>query len=66
MPFLTAIIPRLAVIGFRFAQPLLISQAILFVSTVSAANNESAAYFLVVEATVVYVGMAVSVFRVLS
>lgn len=61
MPFLTAIIPRTAVIVFRFAQPVLMSQAIRFVNSVSAANNlGSAAYFLVVEATAVYVGMAVS------
>lgn len=59
-PFLMAIVPRVAVVIFRFAQALLISRAIRFVTQVSAASDQSGAYWLVVEATVVYVGMAVS------
>lgn len=50
-------------VAFRFAQTLLISRAIRFVTHFSAASDESGAYWLVVEATVVYVGMAVSVLR---
>lgn len=56
-----AIIPRIAVVVFRFSQALLISRAIRFVTHFSAASDESGAYWLVVEATAVYVGMAVSV-----
>lgn len=48
---------------FRFAQPLIISQAIRFVTHISAAGDDQGAYWLVVEAIVVYVGMAVSVLR---
>lgn len=55
-----AILPRIAVVGFRFSQALLISRAIRFVTHFSAASDGSGAYWLVVEATVVYVGMAVS------
>lgn len=58
-----AIVPRIAVVAFRFAQTLLISRAIRFVAKFSAASDESGAYWLVVEATAVYVGMAVSVLR---
>ena len=46
---------------FRFAQPLLISRTIRFVTHFSAAGDDYGAYWLVIEATVVYVGMAVSV-----
>lgn len=58
-----AILPRIAVVVFRFAQALLISRAIRFVTHFSAASDGSGAYWLVVEATVVYVGMAVSATR---
>lgn len=58
-----AVIPRIAVVAFRFAQALLISRAIRFVTKFSAASDETGAYWLVVEATAVYVGMAVSVLR---
>lgn len=50
-------------IAFRFSQALLISRAIRFVAHFSAASDGSEAYWLVVEATFVYVGMAVSVLR---
>lgn len=50
-------------VAFRFSQTLLISRAIRFVTHFSAASDGSGAYWLVVEATFVYVGMAVSVLR---
>lgn len=52
-------------IVFRFAQPLLISQAIRFVTRASAADDEFGAYWLVIEAAAVYIGMAVSIICVL-
>ncbi|KAK2596916.1 hypothetical protein N8I77_012799 [Diaporthe amygdali] len=60
-PFLTAIVPRISVVVFRFAQPILMSRAIRFVTHVSAANDGSEGYWIVVGATAVYIGLAVSI-----
>lgn len=60
-PFLSAIIPRICVILFRFAQPLLISRAIRFVTNSSAEKDDSqTGFWIIVAAAVIYVGMAVS------
>ncbi|KAI3399955.1 hypothetical protein diail_5111 [Diaporthe ilicicola] len=59
-PFLSAIVPRISVVVFRFAQPVLIGRAIRFVTRFSPASDESGAYWLVVGAAAVYIGMAVS------
>lgn len=61
IPFLSAVIPRIFMIVFRFAQPLLISRAIRFVtaSSVEDDNSQTGAW-IVVAAAIVYSGMAVS------
>lgn len=60
-PFLSAILPRISVIAFRFAQPLLISVAIRFVTASSAEDNDPhRGYWIIVAAATTYIGMAVS------
>lgn len=60
-PFLAAIAPRLFMILFRFAQPLLMSQAIQFVMRPKTTETDKgAALRIVIAATIVYTGIAVS------
>lgn len=60
-PFLSAIIPRILVIVFRFAQPLLISRAIRFVTKSSAeGDNSRDGLWISIAAAAIYIGMAVS------
>ena len=56
-PFLTVIVPRLFVIGFRYGQPVLIRYAIEYVQ--SPETNEDQGYTLVSVAAIVYIGLAV-------
>ncbi|EAA35437.2 hypothetical protein NCU02051 [Neurospora crassa OR74A] len=57
-PFLTVIVPRLFVIGFRYGQPVLIRYAIEYVQ--SPETNEDQGYTLVSVAAIVYIGLALS------
>ncbi|KAK3500859.1 hypothetical protein B0T13DRAFT_527250 [Neurospora crassa] len=57
-PFLTVIVPRLFVIGFRYGQPVLIRDAIEYVQ--SRETNENQGYTLVSVAAIVYIGLALS------
>ncbi|KAJ9151860.1 Canalicular multispecific organic anion transporter 2 [Pleurostoma richardsiae] len=59
--FLAAIAPRLSLVFFRFAQPVLISQTIQFIT--GAATDEAddlTGYRIVPAAVVIYVGLAIS------
>ncbi|KUI57164.1 Multidrug resistance-associated protein 1 [Cytospora mali] len=59
-PFLAAIVPRIFVVLFRFAQPLLISRAIRFVTSSPEEDERLNGYWIVVAASLIYIGMAVS------
>jgi hypothetical protein len=57
--FLEPVIPRLFLIVFRYAQPVLIGTAIRFISKSSSRSPETG-YSLILMAAIVYVGLAVS------
>jgi hypothetical protein len=61
-PVLSAIFPRLCLIGFKFAQPLLIQRAIDFVSEQPglAGTDRNVGYGLIGSTALVYIGLAVS------
>lgn len=59
--FLAPIIPRLFLIVFRYAQPVLISTAIRYMSGSSAQSVETG-HLIIAMAVVIYVGLAVSMF----
>lgn len=59
-PFLAAIVPRIFVIVFRFAQLLLISRTIRFVTSFPSEDDRLNGYWIVVAASIIYAGMAVS------
>lgn len=65
-PFMAAILPRVSVIVFRFAQPLLISRAIRFVTQSSVEDHDRSGYWIVVAAASIYIGMAVNLFARLN
>lgn len=60
--FVTPVVPRLFLVGFRYSQPALIRRSIQFV--MSAADTvddlETRGYWLVLSAVTIYVGLAVS------
>lgn len=58
-PFLAAVVPRLFLIAFRYAQPILIQQSIRFVTVPSESAVAMRGYWLVVAVVVVYLGLAV-------
>jgi ATP-binding cassette, subfamily C (CFTR/MRP), member 1 len=57
--FLAPIFPRLFLIIFRYAQPVLISNAIRYISE-SSNENSKTGYLVILMAVIVYVGLAVS------
>lgn len=59
-PFIAAIMPRLALILFRYSQPPLIKRSIRFVTSDALGEDNDYGYWLVVTAIIVYVGVAVS------
>lgn len=60
-PFMSAIIPRLFLIMFRYSQTILISITIQYINNSSfETHNGNAGRWLVLFAIVTYVGMAVS------
>ncbi|KAI1347264.1 putative ABC transporter [Xylaria sp. FL0043] len=58
--FFAAVIPRLSLIAFRYAQPVLIKQSIRHVASYSSDAEAGHEYFLVAAAVIIYVGRAVS------
>ncbi|KAI1271579.1 putative ABC transporter [Xylaria sp. FL0933] len=58
--FFAAVIPRLSLIAFRYAQPVLIKQSIRHVASYSSDAEAGHGYFLVAAAVIIYVGRAVS------
>lgn len=59
-PFLGVIVSRLLVISFRFAQPLLISRTIRFVTSSTSRDSNAEGYWLIAAALTIYIGKAVS------
>ncbi|KAF4922595.1 ABC transporter atnG [Colletotrichum viniferum] len=57
--FLAPIIPRLSLIIFRYAQPVLISTVIRYLNSSSVESSQTG-YQLIVMASIVYIGLAVS------
>ncbi|TVY68841.1 ABC transporter FUM19 [Lachnellula suecica] len=60
IPFITAIIPRLFLILFRYSQPVLIKNSIQFVTSSPSDEGNNTGYWLVVSAVVIYSGLAIS------
>ncbi|KAI0521679.1 putative ABC transporter [Xylaria bambusicola] len=60
MPFLAAAIPRLFLIGFRYAQPALIKQSIKFAMDDSEASENHTGFWLIVSSLIIYIGLALS------
>ncbi|KAK3941519.1 P-loop containing nucleoside triphosphate hydrolase protein [Diplogelasinospora grovesii] len=58
-PFLSVILPRLCLILVRYAQPVLISYVIQYVTS-SDGGSEDEGYFIIVAAVFVYAGLAIS------
>ena len=63
-PFLSAIIPRLFLIVFRYSQAILINATIRFVGQNNGMKDQlpNTSAWLVIVGVVIYVGMAVSAF----
>lgn len=59
-PFLIAILPRIFLTFFRYSQPVLISQAIEYVTSDELSRPVLSGHRLVIVAAVVYLGLAVS------
>ncbi|KAK2053375.1 ABC transporter [Colletotrichum caudatum] len=59
-PFLAPVVPRLFLIVFRYAQPVLISTVVRYLSTAIDEVSPKPDYALIVMAVVVYVGLAIS------
>ncbi|KAI1780180.1 ABC transporter [Hypoxylon cercidicola] len=59
-PFLSAILPRIFLIFFRYSQPILISQAIVYVTSYKLSRQAWTGHRLIVVAAVVYIGLAFS------
>ncbi|KAI1441069.1 ABC transporter [Annulohypoxylon stygium] len=59
-PFLFAIPPRLFLTFFRYSQPIIIRQAIVFVTADKLTNQRWTGFSLVMAAFIVYVGLAIS------
>ncbi|WQF82387.1 Putative AAA+ ATPase domain, ABC transporter type 1, transmembrane domain-containing protein [Colletotrichum destructivum] len=58
--FLAPIIPRLFLIVFRYAQPVLISTAIRYMSGSSSAQSMETGHLIIAMAVVIYVGLAMT------
>ncbi|KAI0814233.1 putative ABC transporter [Xylaria sp. FL0064] len=58
--FFAAVIPRLSLVAFRYAQPVLIKQSIRHVASYSPDAEANHGYFLVSAAVIIYIGRAVS------
>ncbi|TEA20925.1 ABC transporter atnG [Colletotrichum sidae] len=59
LPFIAPIIPRLILIAFRYAQPLLIGAAIRYLNA-SSGGKSTTAYMIILKASFVYMGLAIS------
>jgi len=58
--FASIVPPRIALIGFTFAQPFLISTTISYVDQPAAQQNHNAGLGLIAAASIIYTGIAVS------
>ncbi|KAM0810192.1 putative ABC transporter [Seiridium cardinale] len=59
-PFLGAILPRLFLTVFRYSQPLLIREAIRFLTAYSTEAGSTDGFNIIAAAVIIYVGLAVS------
>ncbi|KAI1179905.1 putative ABC transporter [Nemania sp. FL0916] len=59
-PFLVAVIPRLFLIVFRYSQPILIRESIRYVTAYPSDTESNRAFWLIVSAVTVYIGLAIS------
>lgn len=64
--FLAPMLPRLSLIVFRYSQPVLIGTAIRYLSTPPEEKSSKTGYSVILMAGVVYLGLSVSFFEVLS
>ena len=61
--FFAPVLPRLSLVAFRYAQPLLIRTAVRYLSLSVDEYSQRAGYNVVLMAVVVYIGLAVSYSR---
>jgi hypothetical protein len=59
-PFLSAVLPRLFLTAFKYSQPVLIKEAIRFLTTARVEEDSRDGANLIIAAVVVYTGLAVS------
>lgn len=59
-PFLSAVLPRLFLTAFKYSQPVLIKEAIRFLTTARVEEDSRDGSNLIIAAVVVYTGLAVS------
>ena len=59
-PLLWAMVPRICLIGFEFAQPFLITRVISFVDQPADLETNNLSYGLIAVAAIIYLGIAVS------
>ncbi|MCJ1309562.1 hypothetical protein MMC25_003222 [Agyrium rufum] len=59
-PLLSALFPRLCLIGFSYAQPFLITTSIGYVSKVPEDQNKNDGYGIIVATLLIYAGIAIS------
>jgi ATP-binding cassette subfamily C (CFTR/MRP) protein 1 len=59
-PIISAVFPRLCLLGFTFAQPFLIHQTVTFVAQPLTEESQDAGYGLIGAFAFVFIGIAVS------
>ncbi|KID91337.1 ABC transporter, transmembrane domain, type 1 [Metarhizium guizhouense ARSEF 977] len=55
-----AVIPRLCLIGFKFAQPFLVQSAVVYLSELNGQHSRNSGYGLIAAYVILYVGIAIS------
>ncbi|KFY61345.1 hypothetical protein V497_03025 [Pseudogymnoascus sp. VKM F-4516 (FW-969)] len=59
-PLLTAVVPRLCLIGFNYSQPFLINRVIVFVGKTRNSSSANNSYGLIGATALIYIGIAIS------
>jgi hypothetical protein len=59
-PLLSPVAPRIALIGFKYCQPLLLASVVNYVQLPDTHRDRNAGYGLIGATAIVYIGIAVS------
>jgi hypothetical protein len=60
-PLLSPVLPRIALIGFKYCQPLLLASVVNYVQLPDTDRDRNVGYGLIGATAIVYIGIAVSV-----